>query len=321
MNDQPDVSQEIIVGLDIGGTKTAVLLVNRQGQQLSFFACPTVTTTPQGLVAGVVGAVDKALELACVKASQIVGVGVAVPGLVNPVTGIVEIAVNLNLRSYPLGQALSVELGSPAFLENDVRTAALGAYQFVKQKEPVQHLAYLSVGTGIAAGVILQGQLYRGAHGMAGEIGHVIFEPDGPACGCDMPGCLEAVASGSAIARMARELIPKDDEPITAEKVYQAAANGQEIACSIVHKVSNYLARAIQLLIMTYDVERVVLGGGVTKSGATFFNPILEELARLRSLSSLADSMLKAEKLILLPATFNAGTWGAINLALPSLAL
>lgn len=318
MNDQPDSSQEIIVGLDVGGTKTAVLLVDPQGQQLSSYACPTVISTPEELVVGIVTAVDKTLQLAHVQASQIMGVGVAVPGLVDPANGIVELAVNLNLRSYPLGQVLSAELDSPTFLENDVRTAALGAYQFVKQREPVQHLAYLSVGTGIAAGVILQGQLYRGAHGMAGEIGHVIFEPDGPACGCDMPGCLEAVASGSAIARMARELMPEVGESITAEMVYLAAANGQEKACSIVHQVSRYLARAIQLLVMAYDVEKIVLGGGVTKSGATFLDPILDELARLRSLSSLADSMLKAERLFLLPANFNAGTWGAINLALSS---
>lgn len=321
MNDQQDSSQRITVGLDIGGTKTAVLLVDRHGRQLSFFTCPTVTTAPENLVAGVVRAVEKALELAHVSASQIMGVGVAVPGLVDPANGIVELAVNLNLRSYPLGQALSAELGAPTFLENDVRTAAIGAYQFVQVQEPIQHLAYLSIGTGIAAGLVLQGQLYRGAHGMAGEIGHIIFEPDGPVCGCDMPGCLEAVASGSAIARMAWELMTKAGETSTAEMVYQAAAEGQEIACSIVHRVSHYLARAIQLLIMAYDVEKVVLGGGVTRAGDSFLAPILDELARLRSISSLADSMLKDDKLILLPATFNAGTWGSINLALSSQAL
>jgi glucokinase len=321
MNDQPESSQEIIVGLDIGGTKTAVLLVDRQGQQLSFYACPTVTTTPEELVAGVVAAVHQTLKLAHVGAGQIMGVGVAVPGLVDPANGVVKLAVNLNLRAYPLGQALSAELDSPTFLENDVRTAAIGAYEFVQRQEFIQHLAYLSVGTGIAAGVVLQGQLYRGAHGMAGEIGHIIVEPDGPTCGCDMPGCLEAVASGSAIARMAREFMPGVSEPVTAEMVYRAAAEGQEIACGIVRRVSQYLARAIQLLIMAYDVEKVVLGGGVTRSGATFLDPILEELARLRSLSSLADSMLEAKKLLLLPAGFNAGTWGAINLALSSQAL
>lgn len=316
MNDQPASSQEIIVGLDIGGTKTAVLLVDRQGDHISSIVSPTVTSIPEKLVAGVVAAVEEALEIAQVEAGQIAGIGVAVPGLVDPIKGVVELAVNLNLRSFPLGQALSAGLGAPAFLENDVRAAAMGAYQYVKRQEPIQHLAYLSVGTGIAAGVILEGRLYRGAHGMAGEIGHVIFEPGGPTCGCDMPGCLEAVASGSAIARMGQELMPETSGPITAETVYRAASKGHEKACGIVRQVSHYLARAIQLLIMTYDVERVVLGGGVTRSGSTFIDPILDELAHLRSLSSLAAAMLKAEKVIVLPSGYNAGTWGALTLAL-----
>ena len=318
MIDQPVSSQEIIVGLDIGGTKTAVLLIDRQGNQLSSIASPTVTSTPEKLVRGVVSVVNEALQIAQVEVGQIAGIGVAVPGLVDPMKGIVELAVNVNLRSYPLGQALSAEFASPTYLENDVRAATIGAYQYANRKETIQHLAYLSIGTGIAAGVILQGRLYRGAQGMAGEIGHVIFEPGGPVCGCDMPGCLEAVASGSAIARLGRELIPEASEPITAEMVYRAASEGHEKAISIVRQVSHYLARAIQLLIMTYDVEKVVLGGGVTRSGPTFLDPILAELARLRSLSSLAAAMLEDEKVALLPADYNAGTWGAITLALPA---
>jgi predicted NBD/HSP70 family sugar kinase len=129
---------------------------------------------------------------------------------------------------------------------------------------------------------------------------------------------LEAVASGSAIARLGRELIPEASEPITAEMVYRAASEGHEKSISIIRQVSHYLARAIQLLIMTYDVEKVVLGGGVTRSGPTFLDPILAELARLRSLSSLAAAMLEDEKVALLPADYNAGTWGAITLALPA---
>lgn len=316
MNDQSVSGQETIVGLDIGGTKTAVLLVDRQGDPLSAIVRPTVTSNPEKLVDGVVAAVKEALEIARIDSNQIAGIGVAVPGLVDPIKGIVELAVNLNLRSYPLGQALSIALGAPTFLENDVRTAAMGAYQYVKRQEPIQHLAYLSVGTGIAAGVILEGRLYRGAHGMAGEIGHVIFEPDGPACGCDMPGCLEAVASGTAIARMGQEFLLETNGPVTAEIVYEAARKGHEEACGIVRQVSLYLARAIQLLIMTYDVEKVVLGGGVTRSGSTFIDPILDELDRLRSLSSLATAMLNSEKVTMLPPDYNAGTWGALTLAL-----
>ena len=94
---------------------------------------------------------------------------------------------------------LAEAFGAPTTLENDVRAAAVGAYRLVRVREEVRHLAYLSVGTGIAAGVMLDGRLYRGANGMAGEIGHTIFEPGGYRCGCGMPGCLEAVAAGPAV--------------------------------------------------------------------------------------------------------------------------
>ncbi len=309
-----DSPVRVIVGLDIGGTKTAALVVGENLRPLSQLSRPTDVSEPAKLVASVTVTVREALAKSQADLGQVAGIGVAVPGLVDPARGVVELAVNLNLEAFPLAKALSAELGVPCYLDNDVRTAAVGAYQYVRQQQAIQHLAYLSVGTGIAAGVILGGRLYRGANGMAGEIGHVIFEPDGPRCGCGMPGCLEAVASGTAIARLGREVMAGREENISAATVYDAARQGNEKAQIVVHQVSRHLARAIQLLIMTYDVERVVLGGGVTKAGQFFLDPILAELARLRAQSSLAEAMLAAEKVLMLPADYNAGVWGAIKL-------
>ncbi len=308
-------SGKVLLGLDIGGTKTAALVVDERLNQLSAISRPTETGNPEGLVAGVIATVREALKNAQIPASELIGIGVAVPGLVDPHRGVVELAVNLNLESYPLGRALAVELGAPAYLENDVRTAAMGAYQFARQEEPLRHLAYLSIGTGIAAGLVLSGQLYRGANGMAGEIGHIVVEPQGPMCGCGMAGCFEAVASGTAIARMGQKQMDLGGQLITAEFVYKAASQGHEAAKAIIQQVSVYLSQAIQLLIMAYDVEKVVLGGGVTKPGPAFLEPILGQLSLLRAQSALAEAMLPATKVTILPAGYNAGVWGAIMLA------
>jgi glucokinase len=313
------ISQEsgkVLLGLDIGGTKTAALVVDEGLNQLSAISRPTETSNPQRLVAGVVATVREVLSMAQMPSTELAGIGVAVPGLVDPESGVVELAVNLNLESYNLGITLAEELGAPVYLENDVRTAAMGAYQFARQEEPLNHLAYLSIGTGIAAGLVLSGQLYRGANGMAGEIGHIIVEHQGPKCGCGLVGCLEAVASGMAIARIGQEKLDSGEQPITAESVYESARKGNPSAIEIIRQVSVYLARAIQLLFMTYDVEKVVLGGGVTKPGPAFLGPILDQLSLFRAQSALAEAMLPAKKVAVLPAGYNAGVWGAIMLAM-----
>ncbi len=316
----------LLLGLDIGGTKTAVLLVDRSFQIRGQLIRPTVTSSAGALVEAVLAVIDETLNQASVPIDQVSAAGIAVPGLIDAELGIVKLAVNLGLVDYPLGPVLALRLGIPCKLENDVRSAALGAYRYVNQDYQLRHLAYLSIGTGIAAGVILDDRLYKGANGMAGEIGHVIFEPAGPICGCGQAGCLEALASGTAIARQAREQMrpanqglnvagaPGSLVDITAETVFEAAGIGDLIAIGIIQQTARYLARAIQMLIMFYDVEKVVLGGGVSQAGPAILVPLLIELATLRSQSTLATQMLADDKIILLPAGYNAGAWGAIKM-------
>jgi glucokinase len=310
-------AKDFLLGLDIGGTKTAALLVDRDLRERGQAIRVTVTSSPADLVTSIRETVQLALTEAGAAPDQIAAAGLAVPGLVEPETGVVRLAVNLNLKDYPLGREIAAALGAPAALENDVRTAAVGAYRLVRKQEEVRHLAYLSIGTGIAAGLIVDGRLYRGANGMAGEIGHFVFEPGGYRCSCGMPGCLEAVAAGPAVKRLGHERLAGlwTEQEITTKTVYAAAARGDKTAGEIVRSVSRHLARAIYLLIMAYDVEKVVLGGGVTRSGAAFLDPILEELAMLRAESPLVEAMLQPEKVALLPAGYNAGAWGAIGLA------
>jgi predicted NBD/HSP70 family sugar kinase len=152
---------------------------------------------------------------------------------------------------------------------------------------------------------------------MAGEIGHVIVEPNGELCKCGLRGCLEAIVAGPAIAKQAAQQMKSnhDHRPLTAKDVYTAVQNGDPNAQKIVQRVSYYLSRAIQALIMSYDVDKVVIGGGVTNAGAAFLNPVAEALAELQAQSNLARTMLATDKLRLLPQGYNAGTWGAVYLA------
>lgn len=314
-------SRNLLVGVDAGGTKVAVLVADAQDAALGQATYPTDLSGPEQTLAGIAAAIRVTLAVAGVPLDAVAAVGLGVPGRVDPETGVVRHAVNLKWEALPVGDLLGGLLGVPCFVENDVRAAALGL-----QRHPahagVDHLAYLSVGTGIAAGVILNGRLHRGAHGMAGEIGHMIVDPAGPRCECGSRGCLEALTAGPAIARMGAQAVAagaatvlRAADPLTAEAVYRAAGAGDAVAQAITGQVGRRLAQALQQLIMTYDVERVVLGGGVARAGDLFLAPILAEFGRLRAESALAAEMLPPEMFHLLPPDYDAGTWGAVTLA------
>ena len=305
---------QLFVGLDVGGTKTAVLLADPSGCVLGQAVVPTRSANPDELLDTITRAIHAVLAEANATPQQIQSIGLGVPGQVDPTTGIVKLAVNLNLQAFPLGPTLAARFKAPAFLENDVRTAAIGAFDYLRQTEPVQSMAYLSIGTGLAAGVILHGRLYRGHNGMAGEIGHMIAEPDGRLCNCGLHGCLETIVAGPAILRQMHDADPTTNGE-NAGDVYETAVQGNPAAQRVVQRVSQHLSRAVQWLIMTYDVEKIVLGGGVTRSGDAFLAPILHELARLRQQSTLAAELLLDEKLRLIPPDYNPGVWGAVHLA------
>jgi glucokinase len=234
---------------------------------------------------------------------------------------VVRLAVNLGWEEVPAGPRLGEALGVPCYAENDVRAATLAVARRYAGT-PGENLAYLCVGTGIAAGLFVHGALYTGARGMAGEIGHTIVAPGGPVCGCGARGCLETVAAGPGIARMAQRiaragLAPQlqPEGPLTALDVYHAASAGDQAAQAVVDGAGRYLARAIHALVMAYDIERVVVGGGMARAGTAFMEPIERELEDLRRQSPLAREMLPPGRVVLLPPDFDAGTWGALALA------
>ena len=202
-----------------------------------------------------------------------------------------------------------------------MRAAALGLHRRSVLGQ-IDDLAYLAIGTGVSAGVILDGRLHRGARGLAGEIGHVIVDPDGALCACGQNGCLETLVSGSAIARLrarpSRAAAPPRSPPPAPRARSTSTSpqlSGDPLATEIAEAVGRRLAWAVHLLVMTYDVERVVLGGGVSHAGETFVRPIRRELERMRASSALAREQLTDGIEELLPPGADAGAWGAVTIA------
>lgn len=301
---------DFYAGLDIGGTKTAVLIVDDALQVVGRGVAPTVVADPEQLVSATVETVREVMIASGADPARLLAVGAGVPGMVEPESGHVRLAVNLKLQHYALGETLAQRFKVPVALENDVRAAALGAFRWLNGLTPVQHMAYLSVGTGISAGVVLEGRLHRGAHGMAGEIGHVIFDPQGAPCLCGLNGCLETISAGPSIARQ----WPQGDG--TAEAVFRASQQGDPQARSIITRAGEGIARAIQLLVMAFDIQKVVLGGGILNAGEAIMEPIQASLAAMRASSRLAEQMLPPDLVLVAPREADVARWGAILLAL-----
>ena len=318
----------LVVGVDIGGTKTAILVCDRHGAVLARSVSPTAVGERDRAADAISALVEAAIHDAGANRADVGALGVGVPGRVDRERGHVTLAVNLDWHDLPLGPRLEARLGIPTLIENDVRAAALGLHRR-RLFGPVESLAFLAIGTGIAAGVVLDGVLHRGSHGLAGEIGHAIIDPGGPRCACGNTGCFEAVAAGPAIVARTREgwatrrngATPIADEATLdgADAVFAAAAAGDPVAAGVIESTGRAIAWGIHLLALAYDVERIVIGGGVSHAGEAFMAPIRRELDRYREASPLAAEILLPDLVQLLPAGADAGAFGAVTVARESL--
>ncbi|HUM68638.1 MAG TPA: ROK family protein [Chloroflexota bacterium] len=303
--------QTAVIGVDVGGTTITVLVVDAALQPRAQFTGATDKRTPQHTLESIQTAVYQALSRSGFSLNQVSAIGIGIPGRVDPDAGVVHLAVNLNWDDMP---------AVPCFLENDLHLAALGYYTYFTNQS-VQHMAYVSMGTGLAAGLILDGRLYRGAHGMAGEFGHMVVDPEGPRCNCGNHGCLEMYVAGPAIARAGQQAAAAGQMPVsiavedvTAVDVFQSARQGNPTAQTIINQVGAYMGRGLQALIMAFDIDKIILGGGIARAGDTLYQAILREWQRQARLSPLAAEMLIPEKIVIAPADINAGAWGGVAL-------
>lgn len=289
------------VGLDIGGTKTHGVVLGEDG---TIVAQVRKSTRPgaDGVLATAARVFD-ALQRET-GGPLAVRVGVGVPGLVDVERGMLRHAVNLGVNGddLPLRDLLAERLGVPVVLENDVNAAALAARAVVGADDVV----YLSVGTGLAAGLVIDGRLRRGEHGAAGEIGHVPVDPVGAPCGCGQTGCLEIIASGRALALA----WPTPDGP-PAAALFAAAAAGDPAAVAVRDRFCWGVASAIRVLALTIDPQRIVLGGGVSEVGAPLREEVVRQLDVLAEGSSFLASLGLTDRVVMLPRHYPVAAVGA----------
>jgi glucokinase len=257
---------ETLLGMDLGGTKIAVAAV-RDGQITSKIVVPT----PKGGWRSVFDAMIEAGLEVMKTAPDIAAIGVGVPGPIDFKRGVVKFAPNIpGFTEAPVTQALSEGLGRKIELENDANAAGLAEHSYGAGRGASSSI-FITISTGIGGGIILNDRIWRGANGIAGEVGHIVALPGGVIAGSGVAGALEAVASGTAIARDASFAFAR---PMDTREVFELAESGDWKALKIVDQAARYIGSAIADMQKTYDPEVFVLGGGVSEVGDFFLNKI-----------------------------------------------
>lgn len=292
------------IGLDIGGTKTAAVLIDGDGRILHEVLLPTGYGAVE-VLASAMRAVEELSALAGISPAQLEAIGVGIPGVVDATTGMVSHAVNLGLHSFDLGSEMAARTGTRVEVENDVNAAAVGVYHVIADPT-IGSMAYLNLGTGLAAGLVLNGTLWRGSRGTAGEVGHIPVDPDGPLCACGQRGCLELSASGSAVARYW-----PSDHPRPLEALFEAAASGNVRAIDVRARLIENIAAAVRVLVLTIDVDVVVIGGGMSALGDPLISAVCGVLDGWAVDSPFLSSLALSARVRLAPALFPAAAVGA----------
>jgi len=270
-----------VLGVDIGGTKIAAGVVSEAAVVLRCGVTPTLA--PAGYAASI-AQVYRAIET--MLAPEVTAIGICAPGPLNPKTGVVINPPNLpGWHDVPLARLVSESFSLPCRVENDANATALAEWKFGAGKG-VQNLIFITMGTGIGGGLVINDQLQLGIGGTAGELGHMTIDFNGPRCGCGNYGCVEAYASGPAITAMGlkavtqglttkiADLCENDLNRITPELIARAAQDGDEIAKDIYERAGFYLGIAAANVCVTVGPRRIIIAGGVSQAGGLLLDPI-----------------------------------------------
>ncbi|PWF24576.1 ROK family protein [Ancrocorticia populi] len=292
------------IGIDIGGTKALAVAYGGDGP-LAQAHSYTNTDGLAGLTATVSGLVIELAAAPELAGHTIEAIGIGIPGIVDTDRGTVSHGVNVGLDSgdVPLARAITEATGIPTRLSNDVTAATIGAAHYLGSSNDV---ALISLGTGLAAGLILDGRPRTGLLGSAGEIGHIPYIPSGPECPCGQRGCLELYASGQALSR----LWPQGGKH-PATHLLAAAQNGDPAAQTALSTWIGAVAHAVTLLVLTLDVAEVLIAGGVTEVGGPLLDALRSELERQANQSRFLSQMGLAERIRLVPSEANIAPLGA----------
>ncbi len=262
---------DLVVAIDVGGTGMKCALVRPDG------TVHHAERHPTGAARGADAVVATVLDVAGSLAGRAradgltpVAAGIAVPGVVDEATGTAVWSANVGFRGVPLRDLVSARLGLPAALGHDVRAGGVAEARLGAGRA-YRHVLFMAIGTGIAAAHLVDGRASAGAHGAAGELGHVIVRPGGPPCGCGARGCLEAVASAAAVARRYTDLA---GVPASAAEVAARAAAGDQLAGRVWREAVEAFADGLLTAQALYDAEAVVVGGGLAEAGRALLEPL-----------------------------------------------
>ncbi|MBA3784681.1 MAG: ROK family protein [Acidobacteria bacterium] len=310
---------EVVAGIDIGGTKIAIAIETLAGERIAARRLPTqVKIGAYAIIENVLQSITEILEDKQVKLAAI---GIGCPSPLDIEKGLVMSPSNLqNWDNFPIVKLFKKRFNVPIVLENDANTATLGEYNYGAGRG-FKNIVYITVSTGVGGGIIINGEIVHGVGWGAGELGHTIVQPDGVRCNCGSIGCLETICAGVHIARRAKmrlaggepslmnELVSNINE-VTAKTVVEAVRKKDQLASEIWMETCRFLAIGVANIITLIAPEAVIIGGGVASAGELLFAP-------LRSFLPQFVSMIPLEKVAVLPAELGgeSGVCGALALA------
>jgi len=276
----------LVLGVDLGGSKILAAVVNAKGEVLSSDRRTTPAAKgPEAVIQAMLSSMKRAIDQAAIKAAELEAICIGAPGLSNPETGVIFTSPHLpGWKDVPLRESIEGKMGVKTLLINDANAAALGEMYFGVARG-ARNFIYITISTGIGGGIVIDGQIYAGSTGTAGEIGHMTIDSNGPKCNCGNTGCWETLASGTALAREARKRIKSgaetsivdyaggDIDKVNAEAVHKAARRGDALAKELIVQTGYYIGVGLASLINIFNPELIIIGGGLSSIGDMLLEP------------------------------------------------
>ena len=313
-----------LLGIDLGGTTTKFAIMRPQGEIQQRWSIQTdVLNDGNNIIPNIIDSINHHLQLYQMSAKQFQGIGIGTPGSVDYQTGMVDSAFNLNWdRPMALKEQIELHTNIPVQVENDANVAALGE-RWLGAGKNADNVAFVTLGTGVGGGIIINGQIVHGQGGSAGEIGHMTINPQGYRCTCGKRGCLETVASATGIVHVARDYAQEyagdselkasldNGDDLTAKDVFDLAKQNDPLALKVTHAVCDQLGLALSIVAVTINPQYIIIGGGVSNAGDFLLQRVQESYNRY-----VFSSVKKTTTLTLATLGNEAGVIGAASLIL-----
>ncbi len=296
------------IGIDVGGTNIKAGLVDEKGNIICRAQTPTLASRPGEEIGADIGRLAKKVaEDAGVSQSEIHSIGIGMPGACSDEKGTVLYTANINFSDFPLRDAVQKEINLPVHLGNDANCAALGEYYMLPEK--INDLVFITLGTGVGGGLILNGKLYTGFNGIAGEVGHIMLRHGGEKCGCGREGCWEAYASVTALIRQTRAYAEANPESavakaagtdlseISGKTAFVLAKEGDKGGQEIVNTWISYVADGVCDMINIFQPQMLLIGGAISREGETLLGPLREMVERDMYKSRVPQTEIRAAML------------------------